>query len=343
MRVRSWLIIAVLSVSLPSSGALAASKSKAKPATPAAPSALAGVELYAVDGGHSAVQFSVAWFGLSHVHGTFSDVRGCLAYDSTDVSRSSISVVIGAPTLFTANDFRDKDLKGADWFDVEKFPRAIFRSTAVERVGDSLRVHGDLTIRDVTRPVTLAAVDLGSFDSPFGRRRAFAGTIVLNRTDYGLVGPQRFNVVQSAGKKLLGDEVTLDLELQATAQRGDQADGPLVDSLALRVASVGADGFAREYRAARASAPQPDSMKVDEGAINALGYRLIRHGRTDQAIVVFSLEGETFHSAFAEVGLGQSYAVTGQRELAAQHCRRAIEMVPAATRAMEVLRRVSES
>ncbi|HTO91773.1 MAG TPA: YceI family protein [Candidatus Sulfotelmatobacter sp.] len=339
-----WIAILSLWLGLLSSAsAPAAANSKAKPATGGAapaPSALAGLQLYQVDSGHSAIQFSVAWFALSHVHGTFSDFRSTVAYDSADVTRSSISVAINTASLFTANDLRDKDLKGADWFDVQKFPRAIFRSTSVEKSGDSLKIHGELTIRDLKRPVTIDARDLGIFDSPFGRRRAFAGRLALNRNDYGLVGPQRFNVVQQAGKKLLGDEVEIDLELQATAQVGDQTDGSVVDSLAKRVAAVGVGTMVSEYRGARGRAAHPDSMIVTEDALNALGYRLLRHNQNQQALEVFSLEAETWNSAFAEVGLGQSYAALGQREASADHCRRALQQVPNATRAMEILRRV---
>ena len=349
MRLRLFLMVPIALASA-LGHAPAAAAAAAKPpshALEAAPgrSSLAGLELYSVDGGHSVVEFSVRWMGLSRVRGSFSEIRSTLTYDSTDVTRSSITVVLGAASLYTANERRDKDLKGPDWFDVEKYPRITFRSSRVERSGDGLSVRGDLTIRDVTRPVAIRARDVGSFVfSPFGWRRAFSGTFTLDRKDYGIVGPQRFNnVIQTLGKKLLGDEIVVEIELQATAQSGDQADGPVVDSLAARIEARGVPGLAVEYRAARAQAPRPDSMRVDEDAFNALGYRLLRHGRADQAIEVFTLEAEAYPSSvFSQVGLGQAYAVLGQRERAAEHCQRAIELNPNATRAMEVLRRVRE-
>src|SRR5438093_3144392 len=116
MRSRRFPIAAIVPIAVLHATLVQVAMAKPSPRapSPAASSSLAGLELYSSDGGHSVVQFSVPWMGLSNVRGSFSEIRATIAYDTTDVTRSSITVVIGAATLYTANEHRDKDLKSAD-------------------------------------------------------------------------------------------------------------------------------------------------------------------------------------------------------------------------------------
>src|SRR5260221_1304436 len=111
----------------PAASRRAASPSRAAAAT-APHSLLAGLELYQLDGPHSPIGLSVTWMGLSKVRGSFDDCACTIVFDPTDVTRSSVSILVRTPSLHTGNARRDKDLKGPDWFDVEKFPTALLQS-----------------------------------------------------------------------------------------------------------------------------------------------------------------------------------------------------------------------
>ncbi|MGH7286183.1 MAG: YceI family protein [Polyangiaceae bacterium] len=149
---------------------------------------------------------------LGWSHERFARYSGAIELDADDITRSSVSVSIDAASIETGVEDRDRHVRSADFFDVEKFPKVTFRSTAVERGDDTFfRMRGELTIRDVTRPVLLVVEYGGRATDPWGNERVgFAATLRINRKDFGLA----WNQVLEAGGVLVGDRVDIDLDIQ---------------------------------------------------------------------------------------------------------------------------------
>jgi len=172
------------------------------------------VRTYAIDKAHSEATFQVRHL-VTRVRGRFTDFEGLVEYDEQDPERSSVNVTIQATSVDTGDATRDTHLRTGDFFDAEKFPTLTFRSTKVTKTGgDAFDVTGDLAIRGVTRPVTLAVTFLGKATDPWGNERlGFEGEVKINRKDYGLM----WNATLETGGFLVGDEVKINLEIQAVA------------------------------------------------------------------------------------------------------------------------------
>ncbi len=170
---------------------------------------------------HSNVGFSVRHLMVSKVHGRFTRWGGSLEIDDADVTRSRIDVEIDASSVDTRDDKRDAHLRSADFFDADVTPNLTFRSTRIERISDGeLAVHGDLTIRGVTRPVTLEIELNGEAKDPWGgTRRGFSARTTVNRKEFGL----HWNAALEAGGVLVGDKVEISLEIEAIKAVAAQA------------------------------------------------------------------------------------------------------------------------
>ena len=165
-----------------------------------------------IDRSHSEVAFQVRHL-LSKVRGRFADFAGTIEFDAARPEHSRVDVVIQAASVDTAEPDRDKHLRSADFFDVEKFPTLAFTSTSVTPRGDNTYdVRGDLTIHGVTRQVTLPASFLGTAQDPWGNVKfVFEAELTLNRKDFGL----SWNAALETGGFLVGDEVKVMLSVQA--------------------------------------------------------------------------------------------------------------------------------
>lgn len=166
-----------------------------------------------IDPSHSGVEFAVTHLMISKVKGRFTDISGTVVTDGTP-DGSKIQVEIGAASVSTHDDARDAHLRSADFFDVEKFPKIRFVSTGIKSRGDSdFRVSGDLTIRDVTRPIEMDVSAEGSGRDPWGNDRAgFSGTVRIDRRDFGLT----WNQVLEAGGVMVSNEVKLSIDVELT-------------------------------------------------------------------------------------------------------------------------------
>ena len=174
--------------------------------------ALAG--RWAIDPAHSDFDFVAKHMMVSKVRGTFTDFDGGFTIDP-DPRKSSVEVRIRAASVDTKHADRDAHLRGPDFFDVDRFPEITFRSTGVELVSaDESRLTGDLTIKDVTRPVTLDVVfdDFVATDAFGSARAGFGATTRVNREDFGLT----WNVALETGGVLVSKEIVLDLQIAAT-------------------------------------------------------------------------------------------------------------------------------
>ncbi len=167
---------------------------------------------YEIDPGHSQVGFEVRHM-MSKVRGRFKTFKGTLDIDDKALDKSKVNVEIEAATVNTENDARDQHLRSADFFDVEKNPKLTFVSKSVKAVGPGkAQVTGDLTMRGVTKEVKLDVGNLSAEQKdPWGNlRRAAVATTTVNRKDFGL----NWNKVLEAGGFLVGDDVTITLEIE---------------------------------------------------------------------------------------------------------------------------------
>ncbi len=166
-----------------------------------------------LDTAHSGINFSARHMVFAKVRGRFGTWTGKAKLDPRDLTRSSVEVEIDGASIDTGLADRDAHLRSPDFLDVERFPKLRFESTRVEKAGgDRYRIHGELTIRDVTRPVVLDAEYGGQATDPWGNQRiAFTATTSIDRGDFGL----QWNQVLEAGGVLVGQRVDIEIEVQA--------------------------------------------------------------------------------------------------------------------------------
>lgn len=178
--------------------------------SPAGAAPPAAANNWRIDRGHSELTFSIRHM-VSRVRGQFNSWSGTITGDLDDWENAVVDVTIDAASIDTNHERRDADLRGTDHFEVEKFPTIRFRSTKIERSGDRLRMTGDLTLRDVTRPVVLEGQLTGVVQERGRTRAGFEASTIINRKDFGLV----WNRVVEAGGWLIGDEVKIDISVAA--------------------------------------------------------------------------------------------------------------------------------
>ena len=158
---------------------------------------------WTVDPMHTQVEFSARHMGIMTVRGAFTGLTAATDFNEDDFTASSVEASIDTRTLSMRDERRDAHLKSADFLDIEQFPTIAFTSTRIERAAhDQYRMTGDLTIRDVTRPVSLEVVYSGQAKDPMGNMHAgFSAYTTINRKDWGLT----WNVALETGGLLVGD------------------------------------------------------------------------------------------------------------------------------------------
>jgi polyisoprenoid-binding protein YceI len=171
-----------------------------------------GLENWDFDLAHSGIHFWVRHVMVSKVHGRFLKWSGSLVFDEANPAASHVEVKIDASSIYTEEEKRDAHLRSADFLEVEKFPQIHFKSTAIERDGENIRLTGDLTIHGMTRPVTLAVEYAGRVKDPWGGERlGFSAKTAISRKDFGLT----WNVLLEAGGVTVGDKVEIGIEVEA--------------------------------------------------------------------------------------------------------------------------------
>ena len=186
-------------------------------AAPAA--ALAGA--WAIEPNHTHSSFTIRHLVISNVRGEFGKTAGTVNLDEKDVTKSSVEATIQTSTIDTRVADRDNHLRSPDFFDVAKYPAITFKSTKVEKAGEGkLKVTGDLTIKNVTKPVVLDVTGpTAEIKDPQGNvRRGLSATTKINRRDFGLT----WGKVVEAGP-VVGDEVTIEIEAELVKQAPKQA------------------------------------------------------------------------------------------------------------------------
>ncbi|WEG07492.1 YceI family protein [Microbacterium horticulturae] len=173
------------------------------------------------DPAHTRIGFSAKHAMVSTVRGAFNDVAGHLHVDFDEPENSAARVVLQVASVDTRSTQRDDHLRSGDFFDAETWPEIAFHSTRIEEVSENaLVVFGDLTIRDVTKQVTVPIEFTGAHRDAFGALRAgFEGTRRLDRREYGL----EWNMPLDAGGLLVSEKITLEFEISAVKREGEAA------------------------------------------------------------------------------------------------------------------------
>ncbi len=168
-------------------------------------------DTFAIDAGHSEVGFQVRHL-VSQTRGRFNDFAGTIDLDPKNLANSSVDFKIKATSIDTNMADRDKHLRGADFFDVEKYPEITFKSKSIKAAGnDTYNVLGTLTMHGVSKDITLPVTYLGQAQDPWGNTRAgFEATTTLNRKDFGII----WNKALDAGGAMLGDDVKININLE---------------------------------------------------------------------------------------------------------------------------------
>ncbi len=175
--------------------------------------------------GHTAAEFCVRHMMVTYVRGAFKDVHGTLDFDPAAPERARMEATIDAGKLWTGDPGRDTHLKSADFLDVAHHQTITFESEQVELIGPAdAEVHGQVTIRGVTKPLTLRAHFLGTWQTPWWEdgvdqgpktRAGFVATAHLNRKDFGV----NWNSILDRGGVAVGDEVEITLDAEAILDR----------------------------------------------------------------------------------------------------------------------------
>lgn len=167
---------------------------------------------YTIDASHSRLGFVARHAMVTKVRGQFAGFEGTATIDTANPSASKVDLAIDVASVDTRSADRDGHLKSGDFFDAEQYPHLTFTSTTVERDGAEWTITGDLTIKDVTRPVTIAFEETGSARDPFGNVRVgFEGETTINRKDFGL----SWNAALETGGVLVSEKIKLEFDISA--------------------------------------------------------------------------------------------------------------------------------
>ncbi|WP_371630688.1 YceI family protein [Streptomyces sp. NBC_00341] len=176
---------------------------------------------YTIDPSHSSIGFTVRHAMVTNVRGSFGEHEGSLKLDGSNPAGSAVSIDVKIASVDTGIADRDGHLVSGDFFDAEKFPLMTFRSTSADQLGgDKYRVTGDLTIKDVTRPLAIDLEFNGSATDVYGNERVgFEGGTEILRSDWGLT----WNAALETGGVMVSDKVKLNFDISAIKAAAPQA------------------------------------------------------------------------------------------------------------------------
>jgi polyisoprenoid-binding protein YceI len=321
---------------------LGAPRASAQPDAQADRIPLIEAEIYNIDRIHSALQFSIQFFGMSTVKGVFNEYEATLLYDDRDVTRTSVSLLIDAKTIDTDFESRDEDLRSERFLHTEQYPTIAFQSTRVETHGDAYVLFGDLTLRGVTHPVALPfrhtlkrTLDPGWGNAWIG----FTGHTTVKRSDFGITGGDFWGV------QVLSDEVRIDFEILgriSNLEKFSYRENEKPSAGAVLEKAIHEDGLQAalaRYRALKHDAPEAYTFAPRE--LWLVAARLLQRRRLDEAFEVGRLlVAEHPESALAHATMGELYLRRGERAQALAAYEQCLALEPDHLAAHEVVRRL---
>lgn len=300
------------------------------------------LEVFDIDRSHSYLEFAVEFMGLNEVRGTFGWYDAAIVYDENPVNMS-VTFLIDVSSIDTRSGFRDRDLRGENFFHTEKHPYAIFQSESIERTDDGFVARGHLTMRGITREfsVPFHYTVPRMRDELWGNLRiGFEGAFSLNRSDFGITGGN------SLRSRLIAD--TVNVEFAVLGRRFnydkfgfDSSDKPSIGEILLDVAiSETAASALEEYD--RLREVDPDGYNFDPGQIRVAGLKLFEKEDFDGAVRLFNRVRELgAYELSMALMIAESYTRLNEPEHAITYYRKALESDPVDPTALEMLRRLS--
>jgi polyisoprenoid-binding protein YceI len=177
--------------------------------------AAAGTSTWNIDPTHSTAEFAVKHMMVSTVKGRFKGVSGSVSLNEAEPARSTVEAAIDVASVDTGAEQRDAHLRSDDFFNAARFPQITFRSTRIAGKADDWKLEGDLTIRDVTRPVVLDVEFEGRAPDAYGGERAgFIATTKIRRSDFGV----NWNALSEAGGVAVSDTLKITLTIEVVRQ-----------------------------------------------------------------------------------------------------------------------------
>ncbi|HSE53117.1 MAG TPA: YceI family protein [Gemmatimonadales bacterium] len=284
---------------------------------------------YAIDAGHSIVEFSIG-FAFSRIKGRFTQVKGTILYDSADVARSSVTVIIETNSLDTGWPHRDEHLRTSDFFDVERFPTITFQSEQLTRSGVSWLAEGPLTMHGVTRRIVIPfRFPQPPTRSPESRWMLLnaTGALRLARKDFGILGGDTFNSwFNRARSATMSDSVDIELEIEGwLADAASQRSQGVVDALE-RIRTGGVDTQLARWRSLKQGKTAQQFAPYFHGG-DLVTRALIADRRVPEAVALSRGLTELFPE-LASAYLVHGYALTaaGNPRAAGQQFARAREV-----------------
>ena len=169
---------------------------------------------YTLDAAHTRLGFSARHAMVTTVRGAFKEFEGTAHVDTANPADSKVELTIKTDSIDTGVADRDGHLRSGDFFEVETYPEITFTSTQVERDGNDWTITGDLTVKGISKPITVEFESTGSARDPFGNLRiGFEGQTTLSRKDWGLT----WNAALETGGVLVSDKVKLEFDVSAIA------------------------------------------------------------------------------------------------------------------------------
>jgi polyisoprenoid-binding protein YceI len=172
---------------------------------------------YTLDVAHSRIGFVARHAMVTKVRGAFNEFTGEAVIDGDAPEKSTVAVTVDVASIDTRNSMRDDHLRTNDFLDIERFPELTFVSTKVAHLGgDDFEITGDLTIKGVTKSITLPLEFQGAATDPFGNERiGFEGSTSIQRSEFGIT----YNAALETGGVLVSDKIALEFEISAIKQK----------------------------------------------------------------------------------------------------------------------------
>lgn len=292
------------------------------------------VEMFSIDKSHSKLNFSIGFFGFSDVEGTFGRFGGTIMYNEQDLKKTSISLLMDAGTINTGSSTRDKDLKKENFFDTEKHPLITFKSKEVRKKGRNLMVVGDLTMKGITKELTIPFERTqGRFIDPFWSNLniGFKGAITLKRNDFGIHGG-------SWGEKVLSEEVKIDFAIVAkqpnTFKWGPRELSAQIDEVMDLILTKGVEASKEK------SLALVKGLEKDGFAVTLPVKRLMQKYHFNEALAFCDFIMEKFpdHKGRISRDMGRIYLYLGEKEKASEIYNALSARNPYDTESWEVLK-----
>ena len=297
-------------------------------------------QFYEINRGHSYLEFSVLYMGYAKVKGRFAEFEGMLRYDENDLLNTSISLNIKVASIDTDLDWRDNDLKSDAWFDAEKFPLMSFQSKRIIAKGQGFDVVGDLTIRDVTKEVTIIMNPPSGVlkDTRGDSQVIFTGNLTIDRTDYGIEGERWSKIKENIAG--VGNKVDIEISILGKRMNARNLSGWFRNEerahskIYQAYNDSGIDAALKEFKTL-----QDTDEKLNANALRLVAHMLLLTDNAEDALTISQANVEAFpDSADTYTDLGECYAENDDIKNAIAAYEKALAIDPQNMNATEILR-----